>query len=352
MSKFSRATKKNAFLRLALTGPSGSGKTYTALSVATAMGGKIALIDTERGSASKYADLFEFDTLELQSFHPQRYIEAIKEAETTGYDIIIIDSLSHAWIGKDGALELVDRIARASKSQNSYVAWRDVTPLQNTLVDTMIGAKAHIIASMRTKTEYVQEKDDRGRTSIRKVGLAPIQREGLEHEFDIVGELDHQNTLVVSKTRCPDLQGAVIEKPGREIAEVLVAWLKGEPTADGQLGTPSPPPGPPKMPESMHRALEAMIGKSGISRVALHQYLAEIGWLEVSETGPHLTDLTPTRGSYILGNWEGMVNALGRWERESDSEETGEQEHESGVQGSEVQRFETAPTPGNKKETE
>ena len=122
------ATKKAAKLRLALVGPAGSGKTYSALAIATGLGSKIALIDTEHGSAALYADKFAFDTCNLETFSPDSYVEAIKGAEAEGYDVIIIDSLSHAWIGKDGALEQVDQATRRSGSKNSYFAWRDVTP--------------------------------------------------------------------------------------------------------------------------------------------------------------------------------------------------------------------------------
>ena len=220
---FQKATKKQAKLRMALIGPSGSGKTMTALKIATALGNRVALIDTERGSASKYADKFSFDTCELASFHPDKYIEAIKEAES-GYDVLIIDSLSHAWTGKDGALELVDRAAKR-QSGNSFGAWRDVTPLHNALVDAIVGAKCHIIATMRSKTEYVQEKNAQGKTEIRKVGMAPVQRDGLEYEFDVVGDLDFTNNLIISKSRCEALTGAQILKAGPEVAATLQAWL-------------------------------------------------------------------------------------------------------------------------------
>ena len=103
---FKRATKTQIRLRLALSGASGSGKTMSSLAIASHLGQRIAVIDTERGSASRYADLFEFDVLELESFHPTKYISAIKAAESAGYDVLIIDSLSHAWIGKDGELDL------------------------------------------------------------------------------------------------------------------------------------------------------------------------------------------------------------------------------------------------------
>ena len=135
---FQRATKRQARLRLALIGPAGSGKTYTALNIATAMGGRIALLDTERGSASKYSDLCTFDSCEPENHHPQRYIDAIAAAEQAGYDILIIDSLSHAWNGRDGALELVDKVAKRQQTNNTFGAWRDVTPLHNALIDAMV----------------------------------------------------------------------------------------------------------------------------------------------------------------------------------------------------------------------
>jgi len=175
---------------------------------------------------------------ELESFHPQRYIEAIREAQAAGYDVLIIDSLSHAWMGKDGALELVDKAAKRNPSGNSFAAWRDVTPLHNALVDTMVATRLHIIVTLRSKMEYVQEKDEKGKTVIRKVGLQPVQRDGLEYEFDVVGDLDQDNTLVVSKTRCSALLAAVISKPGRELAATLAEWLDGEPVPD----PPEPPP--------------------------------------------------------------------------------------------------------------
>lgn len=192
------------------------------------MGGKIALIDTEHGSASKYADEFQFDTLQLQTYNPQTYIDAIQAAEDAGYETIIIDSLSHAWSGKGGALELVDQYSAASKG-NSYVAWGKVTPLWNELLSSILRVNAHVIGTMRSKMDYVIEQDRNGKSSPRKVGMAPIFREGGEYEFDVVGELTLDHTMVISKTRCRELDEAVIEKPGAALAEMLQRWLEGEP---------------------------------------------------------------------------------------------------------------------------
>lgn len=237
MTTFRKAVKYDAKLRLALIGPSGSGKTMTALilgkRLAETTGTKLAVIDTERGSASKYADAYEFDVLELESYHPTKYVEAIEAAGAAGYGVLVVDSLSHAWAGKDGALELVDREAAKMKSPNGFAAWRTITPLHNKLVDAMTGSGLHLIVTMRSKMEHIQTTDDRGRTVIKKVGMQPIQREGLEYEFDVVGDMDTENTLVVSKTRCSALTGGVYPKPTEELADTLIAWLKGE--------TPPPP---------------------------------------------------------------------------------------------------------------
>lgn len=231
---FRKATKNEAKLRLAIIGPSGAGKTYSALALATRLAatGKVALIDTERGSASKYADVFGFDTLDLSNCNPTNYVRAIRAAEEAGYEVCIIDSLSHAWNGSGGALELVDEAARRSKGGNSFGAWREVTPLHNSLMDAIVGSKMHIIATMRSKTEWSQDKDERGKTVIRKIGTAPIQRDGVEYEFDVVLDMDQENNAVVTKTRCSALSNKVIAKPGEELAASLREWLHGEPVAD------------------------------------------------------------------------------------------------------------------------
>ncbi len=234
---FKKATKTQARLRLALIGPSGTGKTYSSLAIGTGLGGRVAVIDTEHGSASKYASDFSFDVLELDSFGPETYVEAIRAAESAEYDVIIIDSLSHAWVGKDGALEQANNVTLRQRTPNSYTAWREVTPKHNALIDAIVGSKCHVIATMRSKTEYVQEKDDRGKTVIRKVGLAPVQRDGMDFEFDIAGDMDAENNLIISKSRLPKLSGKVINKPGAEFAATIKAWLTdGAPMTPGDIG--------------------------------------------------------------------------------------------------------------------
>lgn len=227
---FHKAVKSESKLRLAIYGPSGSGKTYTSLRLASALGKRVAVIDTERGSASKYADLFQFDVANLAApYHPDRFLEALRAAEAAGYDVAVIDSLSHAWNGPGGLLEIVDEEARKSKSGNTFQAWSKGTPLQNKLIDGLISCRMHLVATMRSKTEYVVEQNERGRSAPRKVGTAPIQRDGMEYEFDVVLDMSADNEAVVQKTRCPELTGRVFPKPGSELSSLLVSWLAGAP---------------------------------------------------------------------------------------------------------------------------
>ena len=207
--EFQKASKEQAKLRLAVFGPSGSGKTFTSLRLAAGLGGNVAVIDTERGSASKYADRFTFDVLELHG--NQRniaiYCEAIAAAQANGYNVLIIDSLTHAW---HELLAEVDRIARAKYRH---------------LVDAILGFDGHVIATMRTKTEWTTTTD-KGKTRPVRVGLAPEQGKGIEYEFDILMELTPEHDANIIKDRTGKYQDKSIAMPGEELGQELAAWLK------------------------------------------------------------------------------------------------------------------------------
>lgn len=229
---FKKATKSAAKLRLGLVGPAGSGKTMTALRVAHGLGGRIAVIDTERGSASLYSGErgLDFDVLELDSYEAEHFIGAIRQAEKAGYDVLIIDSLSHAWAGRGGILEFVDQAAKRSGG-GSFSGWRDATPRHNQLVDAILGAKLHVICTLRSKVEHVIEQVN-GRTQVRKVGLQPVQRDGLEYEFTVVGDVTQDHELIITKTRAAWLKDKIIREAGEELGQQLAAWLSD--------GLPSP----------------------------------------------------------------------------------------------------------------
>lgn len=221
-----KAVKQQLKLRLALTGPSGSGKTYTALTLATAMGGQIGVIDTERSSASRYADEFEFDVIELSHYSPDSYVQAIREFDRAGYDVLIIDSLSHAWMGEGGVLDIAG---------GKFSGWKDATPAHNALVSAILNSRMHVIVTMRSKTEYAVEVDDKTKKqNIKKIGTAPIQKDGVEYEMDIVGDLDWSHTMTINKTRCRAIDGKVFRNPDATFMDIVKTWLNTgeESTAD------------------------------------------------------------------------------------------------------------------------
>ena len=239
---FTKATKQNATIKLAITGPSGSGKTYSALLIAKGLGGKTALLDTEYGSASLYADFFDFDTwdeLDPSGFPPEYFIRVIKAAEEAGYQNLIIDSLSHEWNGRGGCLELADTIGKTKYRGNSYVAWGEVTPRHNKLVEAIVGAKINIIVTMRAKAEYVLNKDEKsGKSTPQKVGLGSVQRDGMDYEFTVMFEIDRDSHIAIAgKDRTSLFRDPVLisEDTGKRIA----AWLTTPQSV--QSATPATP---------------------------------------------------------------------------------------------------------------
>ena len=224
---FKKAERKQSKLRLGLIGPSGSGKTYSSLLIAQGLGGRIALLDTERGSGSLYADLCDYDVAELTPpFSPERYIEAIHQADNAGYDTLIIDSLSHAWSGEGGILEFVDKASQALK--NNFSAWREASPKHNSLVDAILAANLHVIVTMRSKTAWEVQKDEKtGKTRPVKVGLAPVQRDGLEYEFSVTLELSVDGHIATASKDRTSLFDGQYFVPGRDTGQILKEWLQG-----------------------------------------------------------------------------------------------------------------------------
>lgn len=218
---FQKATRKRAKLKIALIGPSGSGKTYSALLIAKGMGGRVAVIDTERGSASLYSHLVDFDVDELQRFEPEVYIEAIKEAVKNGYSTLIIDSLSHEW-------EVTRQIAEtgSTNNKNKMAGWAVATPRHQKLIDTILQSPLHVICNMRSKTEWSMEKDENGKTKPVKVGLAPVQRPNVEYEFTTIFNLSSDdNSATVEKDRTEifeNFRGRLNEEVGNQ----FLKWLE------------------------------------------------------------------------------------------------------------------------------
>lgn len=232
MSVFKKATKSQAKLRAAIFGPSGAGKTFSSLRIATGLAGKvgrIAVIDTERGSAAKYADLFQFDVAEPSDKTIESYVETIRQAH--GYDVLVIDSLSHAWAE---LLTEIDRLANAKFRGNTWSAWSEGTPKQRKLIDAILDFPGHVIATMRSKTEWQSTSDSNGKSRPVRVGLAPEQGKGIEYEFDVLFEISPEHVVHVIKDRSGRFQDKLIEKPNEQFGQELAAWLSDGVPAEAQ----------------------------------------------------------------------------------------------------------------------
>nr|WP_281726319.1 ATP-binding protein [Hafnia alvei] len=222
--KFEKAMRKKAKLRLALTGPSGAGKTYSALVICKSMGGKTAVIDTEKGSASLYSNEFDFDVLELDPpFSPERFIEAIAAAEAAGYDNLVIDSISHEWGGVGGCLDDLDTIAKTKFKGNTHAAWSALTPRHRKFLDSILRVNCHVVATMRSKTETAQQE---GSKKVVKLGIKSEQRDGVEYEFTTVLDINHEtHTATASKDRTGLFSNVDYTVIDDSVGKKLVDWL-------------------------------------------------------------------------------------------------------------------------------
>lgn len=197
---FQKAERKQTPIKIAITGPSGSGKTYSSLALATGLGKKIALADTENRSASLYSDKFDFDTVSIDPpFTTEKYISVIKAAEEAGYEVLIIDSLSHSWAGEGGILDR--KSALDARGGNSYTNWGKLTPEHEKIKSAILFSQMHVIACMRSKQDYIMVQNEKGKQAPQKVGLAPVQREGIEYEFWTVFDIGMDHSFTVSKDR-------------------------------------------------------------------------------------------------------------------------------------------------------
>ena len=279
--EFSKATKCQSKLRAALFGPSGAGKTYSALRIANGMGGRIAVIDTEHGSASKYADKFDFDVCELTGKQDVgAYIEAINTAGKAGYGVLLIDSMTHGW---RELLEEIDRLARTKYRGNTWSAWSEGTPKQHEFVNALLEYPGHIIATIRSKTEWTTEQGRNGKSAPVRVGLAPEQGKGIEYEFDLLLELSTEHIATVIKDRTGKFQDQTIDKPGEDFGKALVAWLSEG--ADSAVPD-EPPPGDSASkfeteitgPDPQHiQDFNAMVEKHNIQSETIVKWLSHYG---------------------------------------------------------------------------
>lgn len=266
MIQLQKAKRTLAKVKLAIGGPSGSGKTMSSLLLAFGLvkaahpnwtdaecWDKICIIDTENGSASLYVDkpvgayrTGEYYTIPMEPpYDFEKYENSIRAAENAGMEVVIIDSLTHVWIGEGGALDMQAKAAQ--RSGNSYVAWRDITPKFNHLMDMILQSPCHIISNMRAKTDYVQEKNANGKTVVKNVGMGLQMRDGAEFEFSTVFMLDQDHVANVTKDRTGLFDGKYFTITP-ETGKAIYTWLAS--------GVPEIPAAPAPVPQKAEQPVD------------------------------------------------------------------------------------------------
>lgn len=260
--EFHKAKRSQARIKIAIGGPSGSGKTMSSLLLAYGLvrsehpdyseadcWDHICVIDTENGSGSLYVGnqvgackIGDYNTIDMAPpFDPKNFVDAIHMAEDHNMEVIIIDSLSHAWVGEGGSLDKQGAIA--ARSNNSYTAWRTVTPEHNKLVDAMLQSKCHVIADIRAKMDYQQTTNDKGKKEVKAVGMGLQMRDGIEYEFTIAFMLDYEHTASATKDRTGLFDGRYfVITP--DVGKAIYGWL-----ASGKTETPKIAPQPVQIKE-------------------------------------------------------------------------------------------------------
>lgn len=261
MIQLQKAKRTQAKVKLAIGGPSGSGKTMSSLLLAYGLvkaahpewsdaqcWDKICIVDTENGSASLYVNTGvgqyrtgEYYTIPMEPpYDFESYENSIKAAEDAGMEVIIVDSLSHLWVGEGGALDVQGKVA--ARTGNSYTAWRDVTPKFNHLMDVILQSRSHIICNLRAKTEYSQEKNASGKTVVKNIGMGFQFRDGAEFDFSTVFMLDQDHVASATKDRTGLFDGkyfTISPETGKEIFRWLAS--SDSPSSDPEKhAVPSP----------------------------------------------------------------------------------------------------------------
>lgn len=225
---FIRARRDRVPVKIGLTGVSGSGKTYSALRLARGLvgpSGRIALIDTENHSASIYASEFDFDVDDIEDYRAKVFSDAVASAVSAGYDCLIVDSASHIW---EGVLSYKVKLDKTGG--NSFTHWQDAGEKWKSVISSLLHAPIHVICCFRSKSAYVLDEQD-GKQVPRKVGMAPVAREGVEYEFSIVFDIARSHLALTDKDRTglflDEDPFLITEETGRKIAE----WLRTAPPA-------------------------------------------------------------------------------------------------------------------------
>ena len=291
---FRKAQRQQARLKIGISAPSGAGKTYSALLIAKGICGdweKIAVIDTENRSADLYSDLGAYSVCNLTPpYTPDKYINAIKEAQDAGFEVLIIDSLSHAWNGEGGLLDMQDKAKASSKSGNGFTAWREITPLHNKLVNSILQCDMDVIITTRAKSDYVITEEN-GKKDIKKMGLAPIFREGLEFELTTFFDLSQAHVATASKDRTGLFDGKNFI-PSEETGRIFSQWRESA---------------EPAKKSSREDEVKALIKDSGVTMDDVKEFITALSKGQFES----LDDLSEKQYKYIISQIKKSIEAAG-----------------------------------------
>jgi len=225
---FKLATRENIKLKIGFSGPSGSGKTYSALLLARGIvgkEGKIALVDTEHTSSLLYSHLTNFDAAMMNPpYLVSKYVKSIENAVENKYDILIFDTISAEWNGEGGLLEQKQELDE--RGGNQFANWKNLTVDHQKFLAAILNAPIHLICCMRSKQDYILSNEN-GKMKPIKVGLAPVQREGIEYEFSMVFDVDMQHRAQISKARTHLFDGKLFTVT-EEAGKALINWANGK----------------------------------------------------------------------------------------------------------------------------
>lgn len=227
MSGFRKAARHYRKVRIAIDGPAGAGKTYTSLAIATGLtkgtNGQIAVIDSEHGRSEAYAGLYAFDICPLADKTIRGYLDAMGEAARGGYEVVVIDSLTHVW---HSTLAFNEQVAKDRFRGNTQAAWSVTTPLWKEFLDSILAQPYHVIATMRSRTRWMEDRDNNGKAKLTKQGAEPDMRGGIEFEFDLFGSVDlYSHTLDFTKNITLGVVKDSYLTPGPELGEAVALWL-------------------------------------------------------------------------------------------------------------------------------
>lgn len=226
--EFVPAEKSQLKAKVMISGAAGSGKTMAALELASALGSRVAVIDTENGSAALYSDKYKFEMLNLQPpYPPEDFVQAIKVAENSGFDVIVVDGITPEWSGSGGCLDLHTKLG------GRFQDWAKITPRHRSFIQKILECSTHIICTCRSKQGYAMDEQSK---KVTKMGMAPEQRDGLDYEMTLVFNIINQTHIAeATKDRTGLFDGKqflISKNTGLEILE----WLNS--------GTPAKSPAP------------------------------------------------------------------------------------------------------------